>query len=54
MRVSAFFACNLISAEGDPTKEAELPRVHRMQVALSEALHRIMESQMQTPEKGHA
>ncbi len=55
MRLSAFFAFKVIyRAERDPTSEAALTRVHRMQVALVDALSRIIESERGAPEKGHA
>ncbi len=55
MRIVAFFACTLISVpETDPTSKAVETKVHRMQVALLQALDRIMECEAEAPEKGHA
>jgi hypothetical protein len=55
VRTSAYFACHKISPESDPTSERVQARIHRLRVALSQALHRIMESELRAMDiKGHA
>jgi len=56
VRVTAFYALHLISPEPriDPNSDKTQARVQRIEVALSQALHRIMETEMGAPEKGHA
>ena len=46
LAITAFAACNLISAESDPTSEAVRARSSRVQSALADALDDIMRDEM--------
>ena len=46
LRLSAFFACDLISAEETPNSPAIQAKIHRVQVGLSQALQAILEDEL--------
>jgi len=51
----AFTACNVISPESDPSSQQVQARIDRVHRALSDALHRILESEWRARDsKGHA
>ena len=55
VRASAYFACYSLSPESEPNSERVQARMHRLHIALSQALHRIMESELRAMDiKGHA